>query len=107
MTTMGYYTKHRITLSAPLPVDWNPDDGGDGSDPIRAGQTTGSMHGKWYDRTPDMVEMSNAHPEILFTIEGQGDETGDLWIEYWQNGRVQHERPSFAPFDPAKLKTPD
>jgi len=30
------------------------------------------------------------YPDILFTLEGKGEESDDLWISYYQNGKAQH-----------------
>jgi hypothetical protein len=45
---------------------------------------------KWYDHDRDMKTLSLAYPDILFTLEGKGDESDDLWISYYQNGKSQH-----------------
>lgn len=104
---MGYQTKHDITLSAPLPEPWSPDDGGESGTTIEPGELHGHMTGKWYERRTDMAALSSRYPDVLFTIKGQGEDTGDLWVEYWRDGKVQCEVPTFAPFDPSKLRSPD
>lgn len=48
-----------------------------------------SGYGKWYDCREDMLLLSTKFPEMLFTLHGDGDETGDLWYEYYNNGRLQ------------------
>ena len=54
-----------------------------------------------------MRKVSRRHPEAVFTLRGEGEDPGDRWVEYHQNGRIQVERlPEWTPppFDPAKLK---
>lgn len=43
----------------------------------------------WYNHRQDMVKLSAAFPKILFTLWGGGDETDDLWKEYYLNGECQ------------------
>ena len=63
---------------------------------------------KWYDWEKAFRELSAEFPEILFTLRGHGEEVGDDWQEYYQNGKMQHVKGilTFAPFDSAKLADP-
>jgi hypothetical protein len=46
------------------------------------------------------------YPDALFKLSGEGEESGDIWIEYYQNGKVQVCKAiiSFASFDSNLLK---
>jgi hypothetical protein len=61
---------------------------------------------KWYDWEDDMRRYSLLHPDVLFTISGEGEETGDIWKAYIKNGKVQEEvaEVQIAAFDPEKLE---
>jgi hypothetical protein len=60
---------------------------------------------KWYDHEKEMRAFSKQFPNVLFTLEGQGEEAGDLWQKYFLNGKMQTAKAviSFEMFDPAKL----
>lgn len=61
---------------------------------------------RWYEHTEDMRKLSLRYPETVFTLKGDGDFSGDIWVEYHQNGKLQAEhQPEWTPppFDPEKL----
>lgn len=67
------------------------------------GETADSC--KWYDHENDLRRFSIMHPEALFKLSGEGEEPGDIWIEYYQNGKMQQckAKISFDEFDCNKL----
>lgn len=44
---------------------------------------------KWYDWKQDMKAISIKYPEVLFTLTGEGEEPGDMWIAYFKHGKMQ------------------
>ena len=44
---------------------------------------------KWYEHESNMREHSLNHPNVLFRLDGEGEESGDIWIEYYKNGKMQ------------------
>lgn len=104
---MGYYTEFNLTIVS----------GGDKSliDALRnsnfvavdalMSNGVSRYSAKWYDWERDMREFSAAHPEVLFLLEGQGEDSADLWRAYFKGGRMQlaKARITFDDFDEAKL----
>lgn len=62
--------------------------------------------GKWYEYEKDLREFSLNHPNILFTLLGEGEENEDVWRAYFLNGKVQiaKAKMTIAPFDPKELR---
>lgn len=60
---------------------------------------------KWYDHQKDMRAFSKKHPEVLFTLEGIGEEQPDVWVEYYMNGKMQKvvAKVTFEPFNESLL----
>ena len=54
----------------------------------------------------DMARMSNKFPTVLFTLRGEGEKAGDLWIKYYRGGKVQGCKGiiTYDDFDPSKLE---
>jgi hypothetical protein len=88
---MGYYTRFNITIS-------------DNTDICNIVERLRSISGydwdycgdkiydfcKWYEHEHDMNLLSKEFPDIVFTVTGDGEESDDLWREYWKNGKVQN-----------------
>jgi hypothetical protein len=63
---------------------------------------------KWYESDQDMKELSSReeYKDVLFILEGEGEDNDDIWIAYYKNGKVQKEyaKITFDEFDETKLK---
>ena len=101
---MGYYTTY--TLSATQ--------GHDNQEEIeeKLQQMSGYSIGfgrndpcKWYIHEQDMKELSKIYPETTFLLEGQGEESEDIWRKYFKNGKKQvcKAKIVFPAFDESKL----
>lgn len=63
------------------------------------------MYGKWYDHEDDMIRLSEEYPEFLFEMHGDGEDSEDFWIEYFQDGKCQYCQGTivYEEFDPGKM----
>lgn len=117
---MGYYTDYTMLPDLVSPdlailymeethqaiqefVEATKVDGWSYLDDIRRGEGYGLT---WYDHQKDMVKLSAAFPNVLFTLCGHGDEEDDQWQEYYLYGKCQIARGKvvYAAFDEEKLK---
>ena len=53
-----------------------------------------------------MREYSKRHPKTVFKLIGTGEEAGDMWIEYYLNGKMQRTvaKIVFDDYDQNKLE---
>jgi len=43
---------------------------------------------KWYEHNENMLILSKLFPQVLFTLSGEGEESGDLWRTKYQDGKL-------------------
>lgn len=98
---MGYYTTHELEIieGDNFITDWKHEVSEEvGYDPF-------GEECKWYSHEHDMRIVSERHPETLFKLSGDGEENGDLWHEYYKNGKMQKCKAiiSFEDYEESKL----
>lgn len=101
---MGYYTRHE------LEVLQGDDDKTDYKKEI--GETTDYGSSifeediKWSDHEDHMRKYSLKHPQTVFALKGEGEEAGDIWIEYYKNGKMQRCKAEirFSDYDESLLE---
>lgn len=52
-----------------------------------SGETNESC--KWYDHEKELREFSTRYPDLIFKLHGEGEESGDLWDEWYKDGKMQ------------------
>lgn len=99
---MGYYTRYELSI-----------DGAADSDRIHEEVIAESGYSnpfedecKWYDHEAHIKNVSARHPGVIFTLHGEGEESGDIWKKYFLNGKVQVAKAEIiiAGFDESLLK---
>jgi hypothetical protein len=94
---MGYYTNFELEI---IDVDYSDIDSGKIRQEIQDefkisfGDTI-----KWYNYNEDMKCFSKKYPELIFVIDGNGEEFDDVWKHYFMNGDDQYTRAKFV-FEP-------
>ena len=96
---MGYYTKYDITMYPRMNDEdelkvmreiaskiYNEDPTTISDDEAK---WCFDEHMKWYNHVNDMLDISKKFPNITFVLEGEGEENGDLWVKYFNNGEVE------------------
>lgn len=101
---MGYYT--RFKLSTKPKTAGILDEQADGDQRIRDLVGDNAEETKWYEHDEDLRRISAKYPGVLFTLRGEGEEAGDVWVKYFRDGKMQAGETTIAyePFDEAKLK---
>ena len=102
---MGYYTDYTVEVE-------NGDPFGEVLGAIKEQSCYGCWHNnqlyevKWYEHHKDVSEVSKTFPDKLIVIGGEGEESGDIWREYFLNGKSQYVKAklTFEAFDKNKLK---
>jgi len=91
---MGYYTDYTLTADKKLPEDFNEKFEEITDYCFNFGEI---FEAKWYNHEKDMIELSKIYPNILFTLEGVGEEQyadePDMWRMYFKNGESKRITP--------------
>lgn len=101
---MGYYTDYTLTVTPNM--EWEPIHeeleyltGYKWKDDLSLSSV------KWYSHHKQMLEFSKKFPSHLFILNGEGEETGDIWRNYYKNGKCQQCKAQIIidEFDEGKL----
>ena len=87
---MGYYTSHKLEIAEgdnDLISALRSYEEGAGYALEDNGDTAERC--KWYDHESDLRRFSATHPQALFKLSGEGEDSGDIWIEYYRAGKMQ------------------
>lgn len=98
---MGYYTTFNLEVIGHTEIDHEEEINNEFHD----GYSVFDDSAKWYDYQDDMKKYSLKYPDLVFKLEGQGEQNDDMWIAYFKNGKMQ-ECPAvitFDDFDESKL----
>ena len=94
---MGYYTQHDLSIVKgditiqEIYKQWeNNEFKFEGFEYYLDEDGDCSTEGKWYSHREDMVELSKRYKDVVFLLEGYGEDSGDIWKEYYKNGLMQY-----------------
>jgi hypothetical protein len=90
---MGYYTAFNMSVVSKIPENRNliqefrqVSTGAEYALDMGGGSKTET---KWYNWEEDLRKFSAKFPNVLFLLEGEGEENGDLWKAYFKGGKMQ------------------
>ena len=100
---MGYYTKfelHAIDIDTQAPITqleeqvmakklWLMFGGRDTFSPTGFDHVIGDCEVKWYDHEDDMIALSKEYPNVVFILDGVGEEFPDAWRKWFHNGKFE------------------
>jgi hypothetical protein len=97
---MGYYTYHELETNG------NTEEHKDNIEELSEYVGLWEDSCKWYNHQEDMKAYSKQHPNVVFSLFGDGEEVDDRWVEYYMDGKVQEELAKivYPPFDKSLLK---
>lgn len=101
---MGYYTNYHITSIEDPNNEFNSFLQ-ELADIVNEDELAyGSYYGKWYDWQEDTLKVSKNHPNLFFLIEGDGEESEDLWRFYCQGEKSCFQEITWPEFKKEYLK---
>ena len=61
---------------------------------------------KGYEHEVNLHSFSKEHPDLLFKLSGEGEESSDIWDKYFKNGKMQkcYAVVVIPEFDESKMK---
>ena len=93
---MGYYTNYKITVvHGECDLNEMAEAISKLSDycfEARKGIIDSGDEIKWYMCTENMTEISKLYPNVVILVDGEGEEQGDIWKEYYFNGEGERIR---------------
>lgn len=101
---MGYYTNYELEVDQEVLGDLDTEMK---SATEYEGWHEGKLYSvKWYSHEDDMRLLSAKYKGVLFTLRGEGEGSGDIWVKYFRDGKMQEARAKivYDPFDPSKLE---
>lgn len=111
---MGYYTSYELYIDNLDELDdlvvKNVEKAIDEIDVLEDGNSRcgWSAYTKWYDHDENMRLLSYRFPNVVFELRGDGEDSEDVWAQYYKGGRVQTDglvvTYTYNKFDESKLQ---
>ena len=93
---MGYSTSFALSVVADEPtrqaIDQFLEDDHENAQQYEVDGINGEWfpEGRWYNSETDMITLSEVFPDALFILQGEGEESLDVWEEHYKGGQVVH-----------------
>lgn len=106
---MGYYTHYKVrALNDRMELDMAmaaKDKTLDGLIEEMLGDNPFEESCKWYSHDEDMNRFSKLYPKVVFMLEGEGEENGDMWRSYHRDGKSYTIKAKIVwdDFDPSQI----
>jgi len=96
---MGYHTRYKLHCLPSQHPDFYEELTLDGTavGPYEEGDTLFDGECKWYDHDHEMRRLSVENPRIVFILDGEGEDAGDIWRTFYKGGRSYTWRPDVEP----------
>ena len=89
MHEMGYYTQYKIHTKHSKGPEYLKDFEPYGYSFLEESKDEYviQFEAKWYEWKDEMLEISDKFPKLLFTVDGDGEESGDNWRAFFKGGK--------------------
>lgn len=116
---MGYYTSHSLDVKnvesenqfnelvnamREMEIIDYALDAGSYSEDTKCAYFYASDEVKWYSSSEDMEKISIQFPDMIFLLEGHGEEFGDFWRNYFHNGEHEYCQGHLSFDKPSSIK---
>ena len=111
---MGYYTCYNIAFQGDIEkvedfkkdlLDISRDDEGDVDSDLEDLLSYSGVEAKLYDLEGWIDEIAPRHPDVLVILDGDGEESDDLWQHRWKGDKNERQSAIIPPFETPELFT--
>lgn len=104
---MGYYTGYSLKMYGPESacLAAQEDAAHSDNDCLEELFRTEFLDSKWYNFEAEFHEFARQHPDVLFIVDGDGEDSWDIWQERFKGDLCEYHEVIMPPFDTEELLT--
>ena len=111
---MGYYTYYQIAFVGDDDkvkafkddlLETSKDDDGEVDSYLEDLLSYSGVEAKLYDLEEWIDTIAPRHPDVLVILNGDGEESDDLWETRWKGDKYEHQEAVISPFTTPELLT--
>ena len=111
---MGYYTYFTISMIGDEKdvedfkkdlLEQSKDNNGEYDSCLEELLEDSCAEGKLYDLADWISAVAPSYPNVIVILNGDGEESGDLWEERWKGDKEERQRAVIPPFTTPELLT--